>query len=328
MISAPLKSAGIVFPEVWLDDKDGDQLKICCLINPRSGPNETPSIEDIEKLFQSLGVEPHIVELREGDDISALTKSAVQKKYDVIVAGGGDGTVNAVASALVGVRKIKFGVLPLGTLNHFAKDMKIPTDIAKAIKIIMAGHVQLIDVAEVNGHIFVNNSSVGLYPSIVKLRESLQKTGLSKWSAAARATIRVLIRFRLLRLNLNAAELEKADYKATMLFVGNNVYDVSFPTLGTRTTLQHGKLGVMMPRGYTRLGLLYNFFSLLFNAQPKSDVLKFDTTSLSVKTKRSFIKVTVDGEVIMLQSPLKYRIRPKSLNVIVPFADDPKVKNR
>jgi YegS/Rv2252/BmrU family lipid kinase len=302
------------------------QLRMCCLINPRSGPSKTSSIADIVKLFHNHGVTPHIIELKKGDDISALTKSAVQQKYDVIVAGGGDGTVNAVTSALVGVGGVKFGVLPLGTLNHFAKDMKIPTDIAKAVDIIMAGHVELIDVGEVNGHIFVNNSSVGLYPSIVKLRESLQKTGLSKWPAAARASLQVLMRFRILRLNLAAAELEKAEHKTAMLFVGNNVYDVSFPTLGTRPTLQDGVMGVMMPRASTRLGLLYNFFSLVFRAQPKSNVLTFETTSLSIKTKRSFVKVAVDGEVIMLQSPLTYRIRPKSLNVIVPLADSAKGK--
>ena len=302
------------------------QLRMCCLINPRSGPSGAPSIEDIEKIFQSHGIAPHIIELNKGDDISALTKSAVQQKYDVIVAGGGDGTVNAVASALVGVGGIKFGVLALGTLNHFAKDMKIPVDIAEAIKTIVAGHVRSIDVGEVNGHIFVNNSSVGLYPSIVKLRESLQKTGLSKWPAAARASLQVLIRFRLLRLNLAAAELENAEHKTAMLFVGNNVYDVSFPTLGTRPTLQDGVMGVMMPRASTRLGLLYNFFSLVFKAQPKSEVLTFETTSLSIKTKRSFVKVAVDGEVIMLKSPLTYRIRPKSLRVIVPLADSAKGK--
>lgn len=303
------------------------QLRICCLINPRSGPSETPAAEQIEKLFQSHGIAPHIVQLRKGDDIGALTKSAVQENYDIIVAGGGDGTINAVASALVGVSSIKLGVLPLGTLNHFAKDLQIPTDIAKAIENIVAGHVQSIDVGEVNGHIFLNNSSVGLYPSIVKLRESLQQTGLSKWPAAARASLQVFLKFRLLRLKLGAAELIRTEYKTALLFVGNNVYDVSFPTLGTRSTLQRGVMGVMMPHASTRLGLLYNFFALVFKTQPKSEVLTFETTSLSVKTKRSFVKVAVDGEVIMLQSPLNYRIRPKSLSVIVPFTNGAKGKS-
>jgi diacylglycerol kinase family enzyme len=305
---------------------DGDQLRICCLINPRSGPSETPSPEHIKKLFHSHGVEPYIIELQKGDDISALTKSAIQKKYSIIVAGGGDGTINAIASTLVGVSGVKLGVLPLGTLNHFAKDLKIPTDIAKAVEIIIAGHVQSIDIGEVNGHIFLNNSSVGLYPSIVKLRESLQKTGLSKWPAAARASLRVLMKFHLLRLKLSAAGLDKTDHKTALLFVGNNSYDMSFPTLGTRSTLQSGVMGVMMPRASTRLGLLYNFFSLVFKVQPKSDVLTFETTSLSIKTKRSFVKVALDGEVTMLKSPLNYRIRPKSLRVIVPLADSAKGK--
>ena len=296
-------------------------LRICCLINPSSGPDGGPSTDDIENLFQSHGVAPHIIELGKGDDISALTKSALSKKCDVIVAGGGDGTINAVASALVGNSQVKFGVLPLGTLNHFAKDLQIPTDIAKAVEIVVAGHDQAIDVGEVNGHIFVNNSSVGLYPSIVKLRESLQKSGFKKWPAAARASLQVLARFRLLRLNLGAEGLEKTNHKTALIFVGNNVYDVSFPTLGKRSSLQKGVISVMMPRASTRFGLLINFFSLVFKSPPKSDVLTFETTSLSIKHKRSFVKVAVDGEVIMLKSPLNYRIRPQSLNVIVPFVD-------
>src|ERR1051325_157929 len=105
-----------------------------------------------------------------GGEVRELARDAAHSAHKVIVAAGGDGTVNSVASAVVESDKI-LGILPLGTLNHFARDLKIPFDLEAAAKTIVAGHVTRIDVAEVNNRIFVNNSSLGLYPIIVRERE-------------------------------------------------------------------------------------------------------------------------------------------------------------
>ena len=86
------------------------------------------------------------------------------------MAAGGDGTINSVASAVVGSEK-SLGVLPFGTMNHFAKDLHIPLDLEGAVNTIVAGHKTKVDVGEVNGRIFLNNSSLGLYPSIVRERQ-------------------------------------------------------------------------------------------------------------------------------------------------------------
>ena len=152
-------------------------LKICCITNSRAGPSGEPFGNVVAELFAAHGVQLTIFELHEGNSLRGLAEDAVHQSYDVIVAAGGDGTINAVASVLVGHNIVKLGIIPRGTLNHFARALEIPTDMEKAVETIVAGHVKMIDVGQVNDQIFVNNSSVGLYPSIVRMRESLQNLG-------------------------------------------------------------------------------------------------------------------------------------------------------
>ena len=148
------------------------------------------------ELFSKHGITPEILEPEDAGSITTLARDAVRRGFDIIVAGGGDGTVNAVASAVVGHGTKKLGVLPIGTLNHFARDLGIPIELEDAIEVIFAGSERVVDVGEVNGRIFVNNSSVGLYPAIVRLRESLQKSGFGKFPAAVWASLRIVSRFR------------------------------------------------------------------------------------------------------------------------------------
>src|SRR5476649_731552 len=112
-------------------------------------------------------------------------KRALARGVDAVVAGGGDGTINAVASVLAG-SSVALGVLPLGTLNHFAKDLNIPLDLDQAIATIARGTTAQVDVGDVNGRIFVNNSSLGLYPHIVRARDQQQRRlGRGKWTRLA-----------------------------------------------------------------------------------------------------------------------------------------------
>ena len=126
--------------------------------------------QQLAELFNSKAVEADIQVGRSGTEIVELARYAAKGESSVVVAGGGDGTVNAVASELVGTGKI-LGVLPLGTLNHFAKDLCIPLDIESAVDVIAQETITQIDIGEVNGRYFLNNSSIGLYPQIVQERE-------------------------------------------------------------------------------------------------------------------------------------------------------------
>src|SRR5262249_1860097 len=145
---------------------------------------------------------------------------------DAVVAAGGDGTVSTIAAALAG-GDVPLAVLPLGTLNHFARDLGMPATIADAARAIADGAVDRVGVGEVTGRIFVNNSSRGLYPLVVASREADQRaTGHGKWRAMLTAIWRVLRRFPLLAVQVRSAA-GAVTARTPFVFVGNNAYRVS-----------------------------------------------------------------------------------------------------
>ena len=268
-------------------------------------------------LFAQFGVTADFLPLSEGNSITQVAAGAINKRYDVVVAGGGDGTVNAVASALIGT-STPMGILPMGTLNHFAKDLKVPIDMEAAVKTIVSGRVKLVDVGEVNGRLFVNNSSLGLYPSIVRLREAIQKSGYQKWPAFVRAVWAIFLRFPRLRLELKSATAPISRTVTPLLFIGNNPYETTLTQLGSRSAMDQGKLWVVVPKAETRWQLVAALFTLVRGRSVASDVSAFEAENLVVNNKRSALNIAVDGEVLLLEPPLHYQIRPKALKVIVP----------
>ena len=148
----------------------------------------------VEKALRAAGIEDPI-EMVDGSRITAHVTALVEQGAKRIIVGGGDGSVGAAAQALAG-SEAALGILPLGTLNHFARDLGIPFELDRAAALIADGHVRAVDVAEVNGRVFVNNSATGLYPLMVVDRESQQhRLGRSKRLAMLVASLRTLSRF-------------------------------------------------------------------------------------------------------------------------------------
>ncbi len=254
-----------------------------------------------------------------GDDIRAAIDRALAAGCTCIVAGGGDGTINAVASRLVGTDTV-LGVLPLGTLNHFAKDLKLPLDVAAALDVIEAGHVLAVDVGEVNGHAFLNNSSLGLYPRIVAGRDRQQeRLGWGKWPAFAWATVGALRRYPFLDIRLAVEGGSDAAYRTPFLFVGNNHYNMEGVDLGTRGTLTDGLLSLYFANRTGRLGLVrLAFHALLGTLSQARDFNALTAASFTVETRHKRIAVATDGEVQVMEAPLCYRVRPGALKVLAP----------
>ena len=168
-----------------------------------------------------------------GAELEAALDAAVAQRPDVVVAAGGDGTVSMVGAALVD-RDIALGVLPLGTLNHFARDFGLPLEIEAAVAHVVQGRPVRVDVGEVNGRIFVNNSSLGLYPDIVRDRERQQRRlGWGKWPALAWATLAALRRFPFLSVRLSVDGREQ-HWRTPFVFVGNNEYLMEGFAIATR----------------------------------------------------------------------------------------------
>jgi diacylglycerol kinase family enzyme len=249
--------------------------------------------------------------------VIAHARAAVDKGASLVVAGGGDGTLNAVASVLVGT-DVTMGVIPMGTLNHFAKDMSIPLELDRAIDAIIARSSARIDVGEVNGRIFLNNASLGLYPRIVRERESLQRAGWGKWLAFLRASLSTIRHYSPLRVRLQSVRLGETVEAVPFVFVGNNEYQVEGPDLGQRKRLDAGRLWVYRSAQTSRLQLLGLFFGQVVGASHGRQLKVFDTAELQVDMAEGQPEVGLDGEVVRLAAPLTFRILPAALQVIVP----------
>ena len=282
-----------------------------------AGPKRTEDQRDrLASLFQAAGAPAQIVALISPADVSAAARSAVEQGADVVVAAGGDGTVNSVASALIGSNR-PLGVIPLGTLNHFAKDAGIPLNLERAVHTVAVRHVMSVDVGDVNGRIFVNNSSIGIYPNIVVAREALRLRGYRKWTAFAVAAAKILRHYRGVVVRITAAESAHVA-RTPFLFVGNNEYQVEGLHLGARDRLDSGRLfAYLAPR--VRGRDLPKLLAWTLIGREHDTLESFAAMALQVDTPgRRRLRVATDGDVAMMSTPLQYRVRPGALRVVVP----------
>jgi diacylglycerol kinase family enzyme len=293
---------------------------ITVLLNPAAGTALDAGPTRLAALFEAAGAAVRFITLGAGVDTAAEVRAAIAGGAEAIVAGGGDGTVSSVASMLVG-STTPFGVLPLGTLNHFAKDLGIPLDPALAVGTIVAAHTSRVDVGEVNARVFINNSSIGIYPDIVVERERLRALGRRKWIAAAIATARVLRHSRGLVVQLTSGHATVPE-RTPFVFVGNNEYETEGLHLGARRRLDCGKLFAyraprLRPRDLPKMLAL----ALVGRVRRTHTLDAVPTRELDIHTPgRRRVRVALDGEVHVMATPLHFRIRPLALTVIVPAA--------
>jgi YegS/Rv2252/BmrU family lipid kinase len=288
------------------------------IINAGSGFSDKEDVRrQLIKMFEAAGIAADISLAETGDDIVELARAAAGDDWSTIVVGGGDGTINAVASALIGSEKI-LGVLPLGTLNHFAKDLGIPLDLEGAARVVISGHTRAVDVGEVNGRTFLNNSSLGLYPMIVRERKRKQRQGSAKWPAFVWAAIAAFRRYPFLNVSL-MAEGKHYRLKTPSVFVGNNKYVMEGFNIGRREHLDEGQLSVYITNRAGRWGLLrLAVRALLGHLREEKDFLALLTDELEIRTRHKRLRVAFDGEVDTLEVPLLYSVRPRVLRVTVP----------
>lgn len=297
--------------------RENDSTAMIVIMNRGAGGPEDPQAR-IMALFEALGETPRVVHPNGDKDIAAIAREAVESSEQTIVAAGGDGTINAVASEMAGTGKI-LGVLPIGTLNHFAKDLGIPLDLETAVRTINDGNMAAVDMGEVNGRLFINNSSLGIYPQIVSRREAQQeRLARGKWPAFLWATVQAFRRFPFLDLRVTF-EGQQLARKTAFLFVGNNEYEIAGFKLGSRACLDAGKLGLYFSHGTGRLGLFRLALHALFgHVDQARDFEAFCVTEARIETGHRRLLVARDGEVELMETPLHYRIRPGVLRVLVP----------
>jgi diacylglycerol kinase family enzyme len=288
------------------------------IINASAGDQHDGAFaSDLERRFKSAGVEAAIA-MVEPADIAAEVRRAIDARPPVIVIGGGDGTLSGAASAFVG-GETALGILPVGTLNHFAKDLRIPLDLDGAIRTISEGRTAKVDLGAVNDRFFLNNSSLGLYPKVVADRDAQrQRLGRRKLPALIWAGIAVLRRYPFVsvRIEIDGKELIR---RTPFVFVGNNRYEMEGFRIGERLRLDEGVLSLYVANRTGRLGLVRMAMRALVKRLQQSE--DFDTASASsfqVETHYERLHVANDGELCHMRSPLHYRVIPAALSVVVP----------
>lgn len=261
------------------------------------------------------------IRLLEAAEVPDAVRAAVESGARVVV-GGGDGTMGCAAQALADRPGSEVALLPLGTLNHLARDLGIPAELDAAAALALGGRPSPVDVAVVNGHRFVNNASIGLYPFMVRRRDDArERHGLPKWLATLPAAWTALSRLPHHRLRIDMGQGARP-LVTSMLFVGNNLYALEAGSVGTRASLHDGKLSVFAVSHRTRVGLLW--FALraaLGRADRKTDFIAIgEPETLTVSGGRS-IEIALDGEVLRLASPLRFHVERGALAVVAPPRD-------
>ena len=270
---------------------------------------------EIARIANEFGVQAATIVTRHGDDISSLAARAAGEGRGPVVAGGGDGTVSAVARAVAGT-ETALGILPMGTLNHFAKDAGIPLNLEAAVRNAFSAHFAVVDVGEVNGRVFVNNSGIGLYPRFVRLREEEEREGHAK-PVAFLLALRSLVR-RDFHLRMKVGHRQALDQLTPFLFVGANRYTTSGLDVGTRPRLDSGRLWVCTAPKIGRRNLFSVALGTLLGRETDKALNAFEAEELWVDAGTPRVNVSTDGEVSMMEAPLRYRIRPRALRVVAP----------
>jgi diacylglycerol kinase family enzyme len=287
-------------------------------LNHRSGSSGVTA-DTLCGLFASYGCECHVTLLSRKTDLRLLAQSDVSET--AWIAAGGDGTVNAVANAVAGTGR-PMGVLPIGTLNHFARDLNLSLTLEEAVESIVSAPIRIVDAGEVNGHIFVNNSSLGVYPAMVLDRERMKKSGANKWSSLVIASARAFLRFRCLEVDLEFDGRQRR-CNTPLLFVGNNRYVLEGGNIGRRERLDAGHLALYLLPHATRVSMLRIFAAaLLGKAHTAPELEEFFVTRFTVKARTRRLRVAFDGEVRRIPPPLHYAIQPGALHILCPHPQE------
>lgn len=300
-----------------------DSGPIAVILNKGARSGRDLDADALVRMFAAHGRQATVHRV-DGGEISQAVRTALDGGARIIVAAGGDGTINAVAADVVGHAAAALAVLPIGTLNHFARDLGMPDDIAEAVAVIATGHAREVDVGDVNGHLFLNNSSLGLYARLVNKREHMQAHArLGKWSAMLRAGWSVLMHPRTFSVTLcvDGRDLHR---RTPFVFIGNNDYVIEGLHSGERGRLDEGVLAIYALRPSSPRGLLMLALRAMCGGIVRGrDLDHWRGTTLVVESRHAQVEVARDGEVDTLDAPLTYRIRKRALRVIAPLSRGP-----
>lgn len=282
-------------------------MKFVLVYNPRSG--SSMPLDDLKKEFKSAGHE--IIEsIPVQSDLQVRLDAYLDQKDIAVAAYGGDGTISSVAAVLLNKNTI---FLPLagGTLNHFTKDLNIPQELDAALARINSLKIRKIDVASVNGKIFINNSSIGFYPATLSIRKDIEQRLQLKWTTAIIANFMAFLRYRTFTVDIDG-EL----FKTPFIFIGNNDYNLENDIVNNRNKINEHLLSIYAAASTSRFAMLKIFLLSLVHKSKGSPELKiWKRNEITISTRRKRVSISRDGEHDRVNSPLHYEIIPGALSI-------------
>ena len=299
-------------------------MKAMVLLNCGSGSVDASKADEetarVAEAFRAEHVDASVRAVPAKDIQEAARAAASTSGIDTVVFGGGDGTLNAGATAVLDTGKT-MGVLPLGTFNHFAKDLGLPLELEDAVRTIAQGVVRRVDVGDANGRLFLNNSSIGFYPEMVRVRDELRRHhGMRKGLAMLTAAREVLREPPFLRVDLRVFD-DVTRVRTPFVFVGNNRYEMKLFSLGARAALDRGELSLYVARNARRWGIVRLVLrAMVGRLRQDKDFEAITVPEVQVSLPRGVVRVALDGEVFRMESPIRYRMRPGALRVLAPAA--------
>lgn len=281
----------------------------------------------IDKACAAAGRQVELLSVDQPRQLGQLASEAVRRAQQVggiVVAAGGDGTINAVAQATLG-SGCAFGVLPRGTFNYFSRTHGIPADIDAALRVLLHETAQPVQVGLVNERVFLVNASLGLYPKLLEDREVWkQQFGRSRLVAFGAGLATLLRGHRDLRLHMERAG-QSREIRTPTLFVGNNALQMEQVGLPEAQAIDDGQLAGITLRPVGRLAMLVLLARGALGQLGAADqVVNFAFKRLTVRAPRALsarrVKVATDGEVVWMRLPLEFRVSPEPLMLIRPDA--------
>ena len=293
-------------------------MRCIIILNEKAGTAAKASPEAVRTACAEVGLTAEVSALPAGRIERAL-RDAVAARPDAVVIGGGDGTVRCAAAALADTG-LALGVLPLGTLNHFAKDLRIPADLKAAVAVLAGGAIRDVDVGEVNGQVFVNNCSLGAYAEAVRRRDALRaERPQGKWVAMWRASFATWRHLRRLRLRISVAGRAPQFVRTPIVFIGNNRYAGHLLGSSLRPRLDEGRLWIYTVRAHRHFALVRLLLGALVGRVDRTEGLATESAEeFTIESERGPVPVATDGEVLELPGALRFRIRPGALRVLAP----------
>ncbi|HUF57092.1 MAG TPA: diacylglycerol kinase family protein [Thermohalobaculum sp.] len=299
-------------------DHGAEGPRVTVIMNAGSGDSDKDADERRIEAFFAGRPGFLLKRVARGGDLAREARQVVAERAGIVVAAGGDGTVSAVAGAVAG-SACRLGVLPLGTFNYFARGLGIPDDLDEALAVLDTGTPRRIAIGAVNDATFLNNASLGLYPHILRERESIYRRWGRSRAAAYWSVLRALFDVRRplsLAVSIDGATRR---FRTPLVFVANNAFQLELMGLEGGDVIAADRLAVFVAPDCSRLEIALRALRLALGlAKPQDDFELLSGSEVVVEAKRAGRQIALDGERRRMASPFRFERRPRALEVLVP----------